>query len=127
MNNDENISFRFLTAEYLPAEMEKISVDSRGIRIMEKKARNLIIKLGHISSTQANILKQNLLVTGGDVAITRDAISHKTMEYAIVIANRRSIEKVIPRLVPEKIMGDIKRILDEALKMDIVDKHYIKK
>lgn len=57
--------------------MQQIRVDPYGIKIMLPKAINYVIKLNALPSIQANILKQEMLSLGGDVAVTRDSLTGK--------------------------------------------------
>jgi dihydropteroate synthase len=57
--------------------MREIKVDPYGIEIMLPKAINYVIRLNSLPSIQANILKQEMLSLGGDVAVTRGALTGK--------------------------------------------------
>jgi dihydropteroate synthase len=60
--------------------MREIKVDPYGIEIMAPKALAYVIKINSLPSIQANILKQEMLSLGGDVAVTRDALSGKAKD-----------------------------------------------
>ncbi|MCX5702147.1 MAG: dihydropteroate synthase [Candidatus Omnitrophica bacterium] len=64
--------------KYLKRLMQDIKVDAYGIKIMVPKAMNYLIKINSLSNIAANILKQEMLSLGGDVAIARDALTGKT-------------------------------------------------
>ena len=123
----EHIDYRILSPAYIRDEMRRISVDPGGVDIMAEKADTICIKIGPMSSARANILKQNLLVVGGDAAITRDAISGKTNSHVIVISSRRSLKKLFSRLRSEELMNDIREKLEESLKIGTIEQHYIGK
>ena len=55
--------------------MREIKVDPYGIRIMSVKGVTRLIRLKAISSIAANILKQEMLSLGGDVAVSRDTLT----------------------------------------------------
>lgn len=57
--------------------MQDIQVDSYGIRIMLPKAVSCLIKMNSVSNITANILKQEMLSLGGDVAVARGALTGK--------------------------------------------------
>ncbi|MFH1640781.1 MAG: dihydropteroate synthase, partial [Candidatus Omnitrophota bacterium] len=57
--------------------MQEIRVDAYGIKIMMPKATNYLIKINALSNIAANILKQEMLSFGGDVAIARDSLTGK--------------------------------------------------
>lgn len=58
--------------------MQEIKVDRYGIEIMVPKALTHLVRINSISNIAANILKQEMLSLGGDVAVARDALTGKT-------------------------------------------------
>lgn len=58
-------------------QLENIKVDKYGIKIMSPKAEFLLIRIASVPSICANILKQEMLSLGGDVAISRQSITGK--------------------------------------------------
>lgn len=65
--------------------MRDIGVDPYGIKIMLPKAITFLIRLSAISNISANILKQEMLSLGGDVAIARGALTGKTKKTDCLI------------------------------------------
>ena len=57
--------------------MQDIGVTPYGIKVMLPKAVACLIKLNSISNITANILKQEMLSLGGDVAVSRGALTGK--------------------------------------------------
>lgn len=57
--------------------MQDIKVDPYGIKIMLPKAQAHLLKINSLSSISANILKQEMLSLGGDVALARDLLTGK--------------------------------------------------
>ncbi len=55
--------------------MQDIKVDPYGIRIMLPKAVDYLVRINSLSSIAANILKQEMLSVGADVAIARDTLT----------------------------------------------------
>ncbi len=55
----------------------KLKVDSYGIRIMAPKGENFLIHLDNIPVIAANILKQEILSCGGDIALPRGVLTGK--------------------------------------------------
>ncbi|MCM8791657.1 MAG: dihydropteroate synthase [Candidatus Omnitrophica bacterium] len=55
--------------------LKKIKVDSYGIKIMLPKTVRRLILIRGVSNIYANILKQELLSLGGDVAVSRGALT----------------------------------------------------
>lgn len=80
-------------------ELRSIKVDEYGIRIMAPKADSFLIKIGRVSSIAANILKQEMLSLGGDVAISRQSITGKD-KYTpcLLIGNHTQFDRLIQKL-----------------------------
>ncbi len=57
--------------------MQDIKVDSYGIKIMLPKAIQYLVRINSLPCIKANILKQEMLSLGGDVAVARDALTGK--------------------------------------------------
>ena len=57
--------------------MQDIKVDPYGIKIMLPKAINHLVRINSLSCIAANILKQEMLSLGADVALARDALTGK--------------------------------------------------
>lgn len=55
--------------------MQEIKVDASGIKIMAPKAMHYLVRLNSISNICANILKQDMLSLGGEVAVCRGALT----------------------------------------------------
>jgi dihydropteroate synthase len=76
-----------------------IKVDPYGIQIMLPKALNYLLKLDSVSNIVANILKQEMLSLGADVAISRDAITGKVKKTdCLIIGNLSQLQRLIQKL-----------------------------
>ena len=60
--------------------MRDMLVDPYGIKIMLPKAQAYLLKINSLSSISANILKQEMLSLGGDVALARNVLTGKVKE-----------------------------------------------
>ena len=60
--------------------MQDINVDPYGIKIMMPKAQACLLKINSLNNISANILKQEMLSLGGDVALSRGALNGKVKE-----------------------------------------------
>ncbi len=79
--------------------MKNLGVDSSGIKIMSPKAQLLIIKIEGIKGFWANILKQEMLSIGGDVALPRDVITGKIKSTdCFVLATLSQYAKLVEKL-----------------------------
>lgn len=56
-------------------EMEKIGVGEEGINLMLPKSVFRVVKLSGIRNAMANILKQEMLSIGGDVAVNKGCVN----------------------------------------------------
>lgn len=77
--------FNFNGENEVKQAMREIGVDPSGIKIMLPKAVTFLIRLNSISNIAANILKQEMLSLGGDVAIARGALTGKTKNTGCLI------------------------------------------
>jgi dihydropteroate synthase len=79
--------------------MRDIGVDSYGIGIMIAKAINRLIRLNSISNITANILKQEMLSLGGDVAVSRDSLTGKAKKTdCLLIGNLSQLHRLNQKL-----------------------------
>jgi dihydropteroate synthase len=77
--------FSFSGESEVKKVMREIGVDPCGIKIMLPKTVTFLIRLNSISNIAANILKQEMLSLGGDVAIARGALTGKTKNTSCLI------------------------------------------
>jgi len=79
--------------------MRKIKVDPYGIRIMLPKARFYLLRINGVSNITANILKQEMLSLGGDVAVARDALTGCLRRTdCLMMGNLAQIERLNQKL-----------------------------
>jgi dihydropteroate synthase len=58
--------------------MKKLGATGVGSQVMKNKSIHLILRICNLTTTEALIIKQEMLARGGDAALTRDAVSHET-------------------------------------------------
>lgn len=79
--------------------MEDIGVTVRGMQIMAEKALFLPIKLEHVDTRAANILKQTMLSQGAEAAVSRGTVDlSEPYTDVLVLATISQLRKSIPRL-----------------------------
>ena len=83
----------------LEKEMRKIGVDAGGIKVMLPKGKFRILKLKNVRNAIANILKQEMISCGGDVAVNKGCVNCTVPKSDVLI------------------MGTIKQIQDLVKKM----------
>jgi len=79
--------------------LEKVGVDTAGIRLMEGKTLHLHLKVEGIDPRTANLLKQEMLSLGGDAAVDMRGLdcSLKSTD-AIVMGTQKQIERLSLKL-----------------------------
>ena len=96
------------------AEMEKIKAG--GIELMGPRAVHKVVKLYQVEAKTANLLKQQMLKSGGDAAISYDAWSDKPVRTDMIIfGTLEQYEKFIAAIQKKGLKGvaeDIQRILN---------------
>lgn len=80
-------------------QMKKMGVDPIGVRLMEGKTLHFNLKVEGIEPRTANLLKQEMLALGGDVAVDGrglDCSAEKT--DALLMGTQKQFEKLIVKL-----------------------------
>ena len=66
---------------------------------MQNKSIHLMLKIRNLTTTEALIIKQEMLARGGDAALTRDAVSHETeMTDVLVMGTLLQFERLARKL-----------------------------
>lgn len=80
--------------------MEGMAVSASGVSIMEKKALFRVVRLKGLDVRAANILKQEMLSRGGEVAISRDVYELRRGREAecLVMGTVSQFERLLPKL-----------------------------
>jgi dihydropteroate synthase len=87
-------------------ELEKIGVDRAAFDIFHWKSRLILLKLYDVNAKGANILKQEFLANGGDVAVHRDVASWKTEKTdCLLIGTEKVFKRVYDKLHFEPFFG----------------------
>jgi dihydropteroate synthase len=79
--------------------MREMKVDEYGIAIMAPKAISHLVRINALSNIAANILKQEMLSLGGDVAVARDALTGKTKKTdCLLMGNLTQFKRLAEKL-----------------------------
>jgi len=79
--------------------MRDIKVDPYGIKIMSQKGLNFFLRVNSVSNIAANILKQEMLSFGADVAIPRDCLTGKTKKAdCLIMGNLSQLNRLNKKL-----------------------------
>ncbi|WP_410507377.1 dihydropteroate synthase [Methanosarcina hadiensis] len=65
--------------------MRKIGATRIGSQVMQGKSIHLVLKVKNLTTTEALIIKQEMLARGGDAALARDAVSHETEATDVLV------------------------------------------
>ncbi len=99
-------------------ELKRVGVDRPGIEAMIPKMENVNLLLEGIECKIANILKQEMLSIGGDVAVARGSVSCSIDRTdAVIIGTLKQARRLADKIAPQPftlrdISEDIRRVLD---------------
>ncbi|KKH48049.1 dihydropteroate synthase [Methanosarcina sp. 1.H.T.1A.1] len=65
--------------------MRNIGATRVGSQVMQGKCIHLMLKIRNLTTTEALIIKQEMLARGGDAALARDAVSHETETTDVLV------------------------------------------
>jgi dihydropteroate synthase len=79
--------------------MISIGATTTGCQIMKKKTLLYNILLNNISTTEALIIKQEMLARGADAALPREAVSHEADKVSLIISGTQlQVERLCDKL-----------------------------
>ncbi len=79
--------------------MRKLGATWAGSQVMQNKSIHLVLKIRNLTTTEALIIKQEMLARGGDTALTRDAVSHETESTdVLVMGTLLQFERLVRKL-----------------------------
>ena len=105
--------------------MRTIGVTAAGSSVMKNKTRTIILHVKNITTTEALIIKQEMLARGGDAALPRDAVSHETEHVdAIVIGTVLQVSRLVAKLKGQArnlpiIANMVQQVLDNIDNVDV--------
>jgi dihydropteroate synthase len=76
---------RIISSRILEKEFQEINVTSSGQRIMLPKGHHFLIKIKNIDWRAGNILKQQLLSLGGDVALDKRVLTGEVKKTSVIL------------------------------------------
>ncbi|SFM50181.1 dihydropteroate synthase [Methanolobus profundi] len=109
-------------AEYL---MKSMGVTGTGAKVMKNKTVSKVVRVNNITTTEALIIKQEILARGGDAALERDAVSHETEKTdVLIIGTVLQFEKLVYKLsFQARNLPLIAEMIAEALENDMDVEH----
>jgi dihydropteroate synthase len=79
--------------------MRSIGTTETGCNVMKNKTVNRVLRINNLTTTEALIIKQEILARGGDAALARDAVSHETEETDVIVTGTLlQIERLVTKL-----------------------------
>lgn len=109
--------------------MNEMGVTGTGAQIMKKKSVLRVLRISNITTTDALIIKQEILARGGDAALERNAVSHETESTDIlVMGTLLQLEKLAKKLERQaRNLPVISRMILDTLQLDDnVDHRYLR-
>jgi dihydropteroate synthase len=104
--------------------MKRVGVDPTGVKLMEGKTLHLNLKVEGIEPRTANLLKQELLSLGGDVAVDGRGLDCSAKQTdAILMGTQKHFEKLILKLESYPNLHPLGQSIKETLK-NISRTHY---
>lgn len=94
-------------------EIAKINVNPIGVKIMALKAIHVSVKFKSVDSKTANIIKQEMLSRGGDVAVSRDVGSFEAEKTDMIIIGTLAQHVRLARRMKYQTVFDCKKISKE--------------
>ncbi|MCD6590467.1 MAG: hypothetical protein J7K72_00675 [Candidatus Aenigmarchaeota archaeon] len=94
------------------AKEEIMKIGASGVDIMVPKAVFKVVKIRHVRSPAANIIKQEMLSIGGEAAVNRGCVSCSVPETDILLMGTiRHYQLLIEKM--KKQVSDCREIADE--------------
>jgi dihydropteroate synthase len=98
-------------------QMKKVGVDSTGVRLMEGKTLHFNLKVEGIEPRTANLLKQEMLALGGDVAVDGRGLDCSTEKTdALLMGTQKHLEKLALKLEQYPDLNPLGQSIKETLK-----------
>jgi dihydropteroate synthase len=98
-------------------QMKKMGVDPTGVRLMEGKTLHFNLKVEGIEPRTANLLKQEMLALGGDVAVDRRGLDCSTEKTdALLMGTQKHFEKLILKLEQYPTLNPLGQSVKQTLK-----------
>ena len=105
-------------------QMKKVGVDPTGVKLMEGKTLHFNLKVEGIKPRTANLLKQELLSLGGDVAVDGRGLDCSALQTdALLMGTQKHFEKLILKLEQYPDIQPLGQSIKETIK-NISKTHY---
>ena len=97
-NKTATTSIEIISAKNITQTLKDLQVSPMGVSILEQKCETFLLYIKNIRCVGANILKQDALSVGGDVACPKNVILNDTYFVdVILIANKAQLKELIQK------------------------------
>ncbi len=98
-------------------QIKEVGVDPTGVKLMEGKTLHFNLKMENIEPRTANVLKQEMLSLGGDVAVDRRGLDCSIKQTdALLMGTQKHFEKLILKLEQYPDLGALRQSIKDAIK-----------
>jgi dihydropteroate synthase len=105
-------------------QIKKVGVDPAGIKLMEGKIFHFNLKIEGIEPRTANLLKQEMLSLGGDVAVDGRGLDCSAKQTdALLMGTQKHFERLIPKVEQYPDLQPLGQSIKETIK-NISKTHY---
>lgn len=106
-------------------QLTNVGADPTGIKLMKDKTLHFNFKIEGLNPKIANILKQEMLSIGGDVALDRRSLDCSTdLTDVILMGNKKQFEKLIIKIEQYPNLKELSLLLKETIN-NISKTHFI--
>lgn len=102
----------FSSSAELKKYFEEIDVDPHAQDIMLEKFEFIIIEIPNVRNVEANILKQEMLVLGGEAALNRHSISCSVPDTPVLLSGTKKMFRILTQRIENQV-GDLPKIAEE--------------
>ena len=99
------------------SEIGKVKANPVGVQIMALKAVHRIVKFEDVDPKTANIVKQEMLSRGGDVAVSENVAKFEKTKTDIIIMGTLSQHIRLIRKLRKQPFGECEKIADDLQKL----------
>lgn len=105
--------------------LANVGVDGTGIKLMKDKTIHYNLKIEALNPRIANLLKQDMLSIGGDVALDRRGLDcSASLTDAIIMGTRKQFEKLTQKLDQYPNLQDLNNAIKETIR-NISKTHFV--
>ncbi len=101
----------FETSADIEKKFEEIDVDPHARDIMLEKFQFYVLEICDVKTVEANILKQEMLILGGEAAVNRHSISCSVPTTTVLLSGTKKIFRNLYQRIQSQV-GDLPKYAD---------------